>query len=132
VTIETQPLSNMAPQRVAAAALQGFFSITELWSLSARQQRTLLGDPAESTFFKWKSIKSAKRLDSGTLERISYILGIHKALRVLLPTERAAFEWVKKPNTAPLFKGHTALSRMLTGRVADLYEVRKYLDGERG
>ncbi len=130
--VHAQDLSKMDQERVATAALQGFFNITGYWGLTAKQQRTLLGEPAESTFFKWKSAKSAKRLDSGTLERISYILGIHKALRVLLPTERAAFDWVKKPNAAPLFKGQTALLRMLTGRVADLYEVRKYLDGERG
>ncbi|GAB6043911.1 MbcA/ParS/Xre antitoxin family protein [Endothiovibrio diazotrophicus] len=129
---ETHPIATMNPSRVAAAALQGFFNITEQWGLSARDQRRLLGDPAESTFFKWKAERSAKRLDSGTLERVSYILGIHKALRILLPGERAAFEWVRKPNDAPLFNGRSALDRMLAGRVADLYEVRKYLDGERG
>ena len=129
---QIKDVTGMNPQRVAAAALQGFFSITERWGLSATQQRCLLGNPAESTFFKWKSTKAAKRLDSATLERISYILGIHKALRILLPTERAAYEWVNKPNASPLFLGQAALSRMLSGRVADLYEVRKYLDGERG
>jgi hypothetical protein len=129
---QAHDISAMDPQRVATAALQGFFNITERWGLTARQQRTLLGEPAESTFFKWKSTKSAKRLDAGTLERISYILGIHKALRILLPTERAAYEWPKRPNDAPLFHGQTALSRMLVGRVADLYEVRRFLDGERG
>lgn len=125
-------VSTMNPQRIASAALQGFFNITEHWGITAKQQRTLLGEPPESTFFKWKAEKSAKRLDAGTLERISYIFGIHKALRVLLPTEKAAFEWVNKPNDAPLFHGQTALSRMLVGRVADLYEVRRFLDGERG
>lgn len=49
-----------------------------------------------------------------------------------LPTERAAYEWVSKPNNAPLFRGKTALSRMLAGRVSDLYVVRKYLDQELG
>ena len=75
-------------------------------------------------------MKSAKQLDSGALERISYIVGIHKSLYALFPTERAAFTWVTKPNDAPLFHGQTALSRMLVGRVADLYEVRRYLDKE--
>ncbi len=123
-------LNNMDPKRVAAASLQGFFNITERWNLTAEQQRVLLGEPAESTFFKWKSTKSAKRLNSGTLERISYILGIYKALRILLPTEDAIFEWVNKPNSAPLFSGETALSRMLEGGISDLHEVRKFLDSE--
>lgn len=132
MSAQTQSITEMNPARLATAALQGFFNITEQWGLSAKEQRLLLGEPAESTFFKWKAERSAKRLDSGTLERVSYILGIHKALRILLPTERAAFEWVRKPNSAPLFNGGTALERMLAGRVADLYEVRKYLDAERG
>ncbi len=132
MNIPVHSLSEMDPESVSTAALQGFFSITEHWGLTARQQRTLLGDPPESTFFKWESTRSAKRLDSGALERISYILGIHKALRALLPNERAVFDWVKKPNTAPLFKGGSALTRMLAGSASDLYEVRKYLDGERG
>jgi hypothetical protein len=33
---------------------------------------------------------------------------------------------------APLFGGRSALDRMAAGRVADLYEVRKYLDAQRG
>lgn len=132
MSVQPQPITEMDPARLATAALQGFFNITERWGLTAREQRVLLGDPAESTFYKWKAEKRAKRLDSGTLERVSYILGIHQALRILLPSERAAFEWIKKPNAAPLFNGRPALDRMLAGRVADLYEVRKYLDAERG
>jgi hypothetical protein len=39
---------------------------------------------------------------------------------------------VSKPNTAPLFGGQSALARMLSGNVADLYVVRQYLDAVRG
>jgi hypothetical protein len=39
---------------------------------------------------------------------------------------------VRKPNDAPLFGGHPALRRMLSGNVADLYVVRQYLDAVRG
>ena len=55
-----------------------------------------------------------------------------KALQLLLPDERAADAWVRRPNLAPPFNGQSALERMLQGRVADLYEVRRYLDAERG
>ena len=67
-----------------------------------------------------------------TLERISYLLGIFKALHVLLPDEYAADGWIKKPNAAPLFAGKRALDRMLSGRVSDLFVVRQYLDAQRG
>jgi hypothetical protein len=91
----------------------------------------LLGASARSTFFKWKKDQDG-HLSLDTLERISYLLGIFKALHILLPHEDAADAWVKKPNAAPLFAGKSALDRMLSGRVSDLYVVRQYLDSQRG
>ncbi|MGH7505661.1 MAG: MbcA/ParS/Xre antitoxin family protein, partial [Longimicrobiales bacterium] len=83
-----------------------------------------------STYFRWKK-QGADQLTRDTFERISYILGIYKALQVLLPDAAAADEWVRRPNLAPLFAGSSALDRMLSGNVADLYLVRQYLDAQR-
>ena len=66
------------------------------------------------------------------LERISYVLGIHKALEILFPDPVRADAWVRRPNDAPLFGGRSALERMLGGNVSDLYVVRQYLDAQRG
>ena len=126
--IQPQP----APRRLASAALQAFFNLSEQWHLSAAEERTLLGAPPESTFYKWKADNTAGRLSHDTLERISYLLGIFKDLNILLPSPRAAAEWVHKPNTAPLFKGQSALQRMLAGSLVDLADVRRYLDAQRG
>ncbi|HEX7116667.1 MAG TPA: MbcA/ParS/Xre antitoxin family protein [Steroidobacter sp.] len=118
-------------EELGSTALTAFFNITAAWGLTAEEERTLLGSPPRSTFFKWKSERSA-RLGPDTLERISYIMGIYKALRILLPTKEAAESWVKKPNQAPGFGGRSALERMLGGKVVDLADVRRYLDAERG
>jgi hypothetical protein len=118
-------------KELAAPALRTFFNIAARWELSTDEQITLLGLGARSTFFKWKQAPPAT-LPADTLERLSYILGIYKALQLLLPDERAADAWVRRPNDAPPFNGQPALERMLRGRVADLYEVRRYLDAERG
>jgi hypothetical protein len=116
---------------ISPPALRAFFRIAELWQLSVAEQMTLLGVSARSTFFKWK--KSADvELPKDTLERISYLLGIYKALQILLPDSRAADAWVRQPNQAPLFNGRSALERMLSGQVADLFVVRRYLDAQRG
>ncbi len=120
------------PQRVSNAALQAFFNLSARWGLSAAQERTLLGSPPESTFFKWKAEKTARRLGRDVLDRISCLLGIYKALNILLPSPRAADEWAKKPNSAPLFQGQTALDRMLGGSLVDLSDVRRFLDAQRG
>lgn len=130
--MHSQPLAQMEPNRVASAALQLFFNISERWGLSAKQERVLLGDPAESTFYAWKASREAKKLGRDTLDRISYLTGIYKALHILLPSSRAANEWVSKKNEAPLFGGDTALNRMLGGSVEDLAAVRRYLDAQRG
>jgi hypothetical protein len=117
--------------RMAQAGLRAFFRIAALWGLSVEEQLVLLGGPARSTYFKWKK-EGADSLSRDTLERLSYVLGIWKALQVLLPEESAADAWIRKANNAPPFGGRSALERMLSGNVADLYEVRRYLDAERG
>jgi len=116
---------------LSGPALRTFFRIARLWNLSVNEQMTLLGSAARSTFFKWKKDANTV-LPKDTLERISYILGIYKALQILLPDEVAADEWVKRPNAAPIFAGRSALDRMLSGQVADLFVVRQYLDAQRG
>jgi hypothetical protein len=115
---------------LSGPALRTFFRIAEKWGLTNDEQITLLG-AERSTFYKWKK-KREGLLSKDTLERISYILGIYKALQILLPNEQAADTWVRRPNTAPLFGGRSALDRMLSGQVSDLYVVRQYLDAQRG
>jgi len=117
---------------LSAAGLRAFFNIARDWGLSTDEQMVLLGAPGRSTFFKWKSAPEAADLKRDTLERLSYLLGIYKALQILLPAVAAADAWVKKPNSAPLFGGRSALDRMLGGNVADLVAVRQYLDDRRG
>ncbi|MGC4029270.1 MAG: MbcA/ParS/Xre antitoxin family protein [Steroidobacteraceae bacterium] len=120
-----------ADAALAGAGLRAFFRIAERWGLSAAQQRVLLGNPPPSTYFKWKK-QQAGNLPRDVLERISYILGIYKALEILLPDPERADGWIKEPNAAPLFGGHSALEHMLGGNVGDLYRVRQYLDAQRG
>jgi len=116
---------------LSGPALRTFFRIADRWGLSADEARKILGDPPRSTFFLWKR-QGEGHLSRDILERISYVLGIYKALQILLPEAAAADAWVRQPNSAPLFGGKPALVRMLCGNVSDLYVVRQYLDGQRG
>jgi hypothetical protein len=111
--------------------MNAFVRISDMWGLSTEQQRVLLGNPSRSTYFKWRKDDDPP-LPPDTQERISYILGIFKDLQILLPDAREADTWIKAPNANPLFGGKSALDRMLSGKVADLYTVRQYLDAERG
>ena len=129
--MQAQTLAKARPSDLAGPALRTFFNIAQAWKLSTAEQMALLGVTARSTFFKWKKGDVAS-LPKDTLERISYILGIYKALQILLPEPKAADAWVKQPNSAPLFGGISALERMAKGNVADLFVVRQYLDAQRG
>lgn len=124
--------SKPSSRDLSAAGLRAFFNIARDWALNTDAQMVLLGAPGRSTFFKWKSAPESADLKRDTLERLSYLLGIYKALQILLPDASAADAWVKKPNTAPGFGGKSALDRMLGGNVADLVAVRQYLDAQRG
>jgi len=115
----------------ALPALRTFFRIAAAWDLSIDEQMTLLGLPSRSTYFAWKK-KGVERLPRDVVERLSYVFGIWKALQILLPDAAAADAWIRQPNAAAPFGGRSALERMLSGNVADLYVVRQYLDAERG
>lgn len=115
----------------ASTALRTFFRIAQAWQLTNDEQQRLL-HVGRSTFFHWKAGRVKQGLMGDTLERLSYIFGIYAALQVLLPIPERADAWVRKPNTAPLFGGKSALDRMLGGQVGDLYVVRQYLDSQRG
>jgi hypothetical protein len=132
VTVLAQSLPENTPDAdLGGPALRAFFRLAEHWKLRIADQRKLLGDPPESTFYKWKRQQDGAP-GRDTIERISYLLGIWKSLQILFPEPAQADAWLHKPNTAPLFGGHSALERMLSGNVADLYVVRQYLDAQRG
>jgi hypothetical protein len=124
--------ASISPDAMSPAAIRAFDNIARLWKLDLDMQLTLLGNPPRSTFYKWKKEPDSARLGRDTLERISYLLGIYKALQILLPEPAVADGWIHKPNSASIFGGKSALQRMLSGNVADLYVVRQYLDAMRG
>ena len=110
------------------SALAVFFALTDEWALSTDQQIRLLGSPARSTFFKWK--KEGGLISGDTLERISHLVSIYKALNILFPDPERATSWLKKPNK--YFDGLSALDVMLDGKLTDIYRVRAYVDAQRG
>jgi hypothetical protein len=118
------------PKKVSHVALKMFVNITvNEWQLNDKEMRVLLGEPSRSTFYNWKAGKTAV-LNRDTLERVSYITGIYKALHLLFVETRQANEWLRKANSA--FAGKTALEVMLGGSIVDLAMVRRYLDAQRG
>jgi hypothetical protein len=128
--VTTQQRHKLQPSRIAAG-LRAFFAIAEKWRLSNEEAMVLLGRPARTTFYNWKKGDVGQIAYSLDLEtRLSYLLGIFKALEVLYQQPQLADRWVRQPNEA--FGGQSALGRMLAGQIVDLAAVRDYLDGVRG
>jgi hypothetical protein len=115
--------------QASAVAKRAFFRVMELWQVSNGQAQALLGNPSRSTFFGWKKGQGGP-LPRDTFERISYVLGIYKALQILFGDHAQADAWISKPNDA--FGGRSALARMAAGNISDLHAVRAYLDYVRG
>ena len=106
------------------------FNIFSLWRLTGQQQMTLLGLSNEKTLYNWKNQPEKAKLTRDCLERISYILGIYRALQVLFPDEAFSDQWLHAPNDNPLFGGTAPLDKMLEGLVVDLAVVREHLDSQ--
>lgn len=60
--------------------------------------------------------------------RVSYILGIYKALQSLLPHSDNADTWIKKPNAFPMYEGYSALEYIIKNGIVGLKNVKEYLD----
>src|SRR3982750_1464928 len=89
-----------------AAALRAFFRLADAWQLSVAEQTTLLG-VARATLYQWRQGKVGP-LDRHQLERLSHLFAIYSALHILFPIASRADEWIRKPNSAPLFAGGSA------------------------
>ncbi len=117
-------------ERLSPSALKAFFNIAERWSIRDEDARVLLGGLSNGPYYSWRK-DPERTLDTDMLTRISYLIGIFKALNVLYG-EKLADEWVRLPNQNPIFSGRTPLAYMMAGGVPSLQIVRCLLDARRG
>lgn len=103
-------------------------NLFRLWGLTDEEAATLLDMPVR-TYRRWKAGEQG-RINRDGKARLSNILGIHKALRIIFREPQRGYAWIKAPNAA--FAGQRALDLMLGGELTDLMRVRRYLDAERG
>jgi hypothetical protein len=117
-------------ERLSRSALRGFFRLADRWKLRDEDARALLGGVSSSTFYEWKK-RPERLLDVDRITRISYLVGIYKALHVLYG-DALADAWVTLPNTNVIFGGRTPLDYMAAGGLLAMQTVRRLLDARRG
>jgi len=116
-------------ERLSPAALKVFFNIMARWKVRDEDARGLLGGVTNGPFYEMKR-NPERTLEADRLTRISYLVGIFKALGVL-HSAALADVWVHRPNTNPLFGGVTPLAYMVAGGLPALQNVRRLLDARR-
>ena len=117
-------------ERLSKAALTGFFRLMAAWQVRDDDARELLGGLSSSSFYEWKK-QPDRVLEVDRITRISYLLGIYKALHILYG-DQLADEWIQLPNTNAIFRGRTPLAYMLGGGLLAMQTVRRLLDARRG
>jgi hypothetical protein len=117
-------------ERLSPGALRAFFNIVARWRVRDEDARALLGGVSNGPYYALKKLPD-RTLDADTLLRISYLVGIFKALHIL-HDEPLADEWVGLPNSNRIFGGQTPLAYMRRGGLPAMQTVRRLLDARRG
>ena len=121
--------SRAAREKLSAPALKAFFALVARWQVKDEDARALLGGVTNGPYYEWKK-NPDRLLDTDRLTRISYLIGIFKALHIL-HGKTLADEWVQLPNTNPIFAGETPLAFMMRGGLPAMQTVRRLLDARR-
>ena len=112
----------------AAAMFRAAVNLFARWDLTDDQAAMLLDMPVRS-YRRWKA-GDLGRINRDAKARLSNLMGMHKALRIIFREPQRGYAWIKAPNAA--CGGRSALEVMLGGELTDLMRVRRYLDAERG
>ena len=116
-------------ERLSEAALEAFFNIMAKWKVRDVDARALLGGVTNGPFYEMKRNPN-RVVDEDRLMRISYLVGIFKALHILHGS-RLADQWVQLANQHPIFGGRSPLDYMLGGGLPAMQTVRRLLDARR-
>jgi Antitoxin Xre-like helix-turn-helix domain/Antitoxin Xre/MbcA/ParS C-terminal toxin-binding domain len=117
-------------ERLSASAIKAFLNMMAKWEVRDEDARALLGGMSNGQFYEMKK-NSQRTLDADALTRVSYLIGIFKALNIL-HAKRLADAWVRLPNSNRIFGGGTPLAYMIKGGLPAMAVVRRLLDARRG
>ncbi len=129
---EVEPAGDRAGAPPAAAEIEAVqravIQLFARWELTDAEAATILGISSR-TFQRWRQGQYGRVSKDGAA-RMSNLMGIHKALRLLFREPARGYQWIGRPNEA--FGGRSALAVMLGGELTDIMRVRRYLDAARG
>lgn len=118
--------ADATPEERIAGIRTALRILDEVWGFTDSEAAEIL-DATTYEIRSWRESPSAESITDDRLMRVSYILGIHKALSRLVPKRSAHAGFMRHEN--PALEGVSPLHVMREG-TAGLRRVRRWLDGE--
>jgi len=126
---EFQPSAPEITDAEGSAMARATVNLFGQWKLTDAQASALLGGLSARTWARWK-VGEIGRIPRDLKARLSNLMGIHKALRIIFTEKERGYEWISRQNKD--LGGASALDIMLGGELTDIMRVRRYLDTVRG
>lgn len=115
------------------AGLRAAVSILEKWRATTEQTCNILRiSRSTHARARMQSGAWAVSLDTDQLQRISFVLNIHAALRLLFDNPENLYGFVSMANRNEFFNGRAPLEVMAQGDMVSLYETFRRIDSLRG
>lgn len=122
----------------STAGLRAAVAVLDKWQASGEQACRILRI-SRSTHVRARQPRAAQgqvdwtvSLDADQLQRVSLVLNMHSALRLVFDNPENLYGFAKLPNHNEFFNGRAPLEVMAQGDMISLYETFKRLDALRG
>lgn len=120
--------ADFSPEDRVVTIREALRILDEIWGFTSIEAAEIL-DATADEIRSWREAPVADSITDDRLIRVSYILGINKALDTLVPTRSEHPAFLRRG--APALNGDPPLDIMRQGP-AGLRRVRRWLDGECG
>jgi uncharacterized protein (DUF2384 family) len=128
---QAQRTESTISSNAAVKGLRAAFNILDKWGCRPEQACRILG-MKKSTYYKNRESAGTARLTNDQIERISYILNMHGALRSVFDNPENVYGFMSMSNQNPYFNGSAPLDLISTGQFGALYETFRRVDTLRG
>ncbi|MGL4428497.1 MAG: MbcA/ParS/Xre antitoxin family protein [Silvania sp.] len=113
-------------------AIRAAMNILEKWGCTTEQQQNIL-QLSRAALYKYRhSDTQSASLSHDQLTRVSYLLNMHSALRIVFSNPENVYGFMTMANHNAYFNGATPLSFIAGGEFGNLHEVAKRVDVLRG
>lgn len=129
--VDSAQHSGFKPQELAVAGFKAADRILTSWGCTTQQVQAIL-KLSKSSYHKFKSHPELTKLGDDQMERISHLLNIHAALRMVFSNPQNVSRFMGSANNNDFFAGRAPLEIISSGRFGDLYEVARRVSSLQG